>query len=75
MKALFGAFVVMLFFACSNEKKDRVAGVRTIDLSGLSFNSSLKLSSFAESVEIIPLETTSQSLIGEIIGMGAIICW
>ena len=26
MKALFGAFVVMLFFACSNEKKDRVAG-------------------------------------------------
>lgn len=66
MKALFGAFVVMLFFACSNEKKDRVAGVRTIDLSGLSFNSSLKLSSFAESVEIIPLETTSQSLIGEI---------
>lgn len=66
MKALFCVFVVMLFFACSNEKKDRVAGIQTIDLSGLSFNSSLKLSSFAESVEIIPLETTSQSLIGEI---------
>lgn len=28
MKALFGAFVVMLFFACSNEKKDRVQEYR-----------------------------------------------
>lgn len=56
----------MLFLACSNERKSKTTEVQKIDLSGLSFNSSLKLSSFAESVEIIPLETTSQSLIGEI---------
>lgn len=66
MKTLFFVFLVTLLLACSNERKGGATEVQKIDLSGLSFNSSLKLSSFAESVEIIPLETTSQSLIGEI---------
>lgn len=66
MKTIFFVLFAMLICACSNESKNDAFKVRRIDLSELSFNSSLKLSSFAESIEIIPLETTSQSLIGEI---------
>ena len=44
----------MLLFACSNEKTNGTVEVQKIDLSDLSFTSSLKLSSFAESVEVIP---------------------
>lgn len=66
MKIFFYIFITMLLFACSNEKTNGTVEVQKIDLSDLSFTSSLKLSSFAESVEVIPLETTSQSLIGEI---------
>lgn len=66
MRTIFFVLFAMLICACSNESKNDAFKVRRIDLSELSFNSSLKLSSFAESIEIIPLETTSQSLIGEI---------
>lgn len=37
-----------------------------ISMADISFKSKLKLSEFAEHIEIIPLETTSESLIGEI---------
>lgn len=66
MKTLFFVLFTILICACSNERKSEALKIQKIDLSEMSFNSSLKLSSFAESIEIIPLETTSQSLIGEI---------
>lgn len=66
MKGLFCIFITVLLIACSVEKRTDHTEVPTVDLSGLSFDSALKLSGFAESIEMIPLETTSQSLIGEI---------
>ena len=67
MKKLFCIFIITFLFACSNEKKhEGVASMQRIDLSSITFDKALKLSSFTESVEAIPLETTSESLIGEI---------
>ena len=67
MKKLFCIFIITFLFACSNEKKhEGVASMQRIDLSSITFDKALKLSSFTESVEAIPLETLPESLIGEI---------
>lgn len=60
--------LVLFFFisSCSTKEKQSDMPFTVISMSDISFNSKLKLSEFAQHIEIIPLETTSESLIGEI---------
>lgn len=66
MKYVYLVLLLILFCNCSSKKEEHRGCLASISLADLSFDKSLRLSNFASSVEAIPLETTDESLIGEI---------
>ena len=66
MKEFLFFVLCLLISSCSTKEKQAETPFSVISMADISFNSKLKLSEFAEHIEVIPLETTSESLIGEI---------
>ena len=56
----------LIISSCSTKKKQPEMSFSVISMENISFKSKLKFSEFVEHIEVIPLETTSESLIGEI---------
>lgn len=66
MRFLSVILISLFLCSCTQESKMLLNDMTLLSLTDLSFDKTIKLSSFAESVEAIPLETTDESLIGEI---------
>ena len=56
----------LIISSCSTKKKQPEMSFSVISMENISFKSKLIFSEFVEHIEVIPLETTSESLIGEI---------
>lgn len=57
---------LLLLCSCTAKHESQPDDLIVVPLHDITYNKSLKLSNFAESVEAIPLVTTDESLIGEV---------